>query len=1452
MMMTPANLLLFLFAASLLPAAFPSTTVCSGTYKMMITASFVDIYETYYSTSLPMAVVATSDGGGIFAARLNADGNMRLVKTDALGTFQWLSELRAVGDPGNGVYWPRAMVEDQTEGYTYLCGYCGVSGYMFKYKTRDGTYQNSIIYTQGDSSYLHTLFVDSSGNLLFGGSYSLLSVSYYWIGVVNKSTLSLTMKSISFSASSITVFGIIEDTSVGNYIICGGTTTSSYLWVGAVSTSGWAKQWEYSVAGCSAVSKCDMVMLSSGSYAVLSNGNYYVANSAGVTLVTTSFTGAQAMTPSSESGTVTILGYTGGYSFGFYYDYVNDCEYTNSNTGKHSGDYVGAASKHASYAYAWSVGYLYTAPRMAILMKFEVVAALSCTGSQKSYFNRQCYTLLSSGCYGLCATCFMANNLEACYAGTGSLYLSGAMALFSARCDTDAYHYNAATNACETTTRTSCYVLCGGECLSSNTNKCAHHCRGVLVEPYIDSTGLYNNVCGCLGGRTVSTYTSRCVYTSGCYVLCSNGECGLTGDNTKCISCVSSASVQSTAAGAFTQCDCASGYVLSGSVCLACHPLCQECTLPNDATACKACVSGTGVVTTGSSSPYTCSCAAGYSLSGGQCTSCYPLCNGCTAQNDNTACSACVVGTNIVSTGSSAPYTCACASGTVLSSGQCLSCYALCNGCSLPYDSTACTACVSGANVVTTGSAAPYTCACAAGYTMSGTSCLACHPLCQECTSPGDHTACKACVAGTNVVTTGGSVPYTCSCASGYVLSGLRCLACHALCNECTLPNNPAACQACISASHVVTTGSSSPYTCSCASGYVLFGGLCLACHPLCQDCTLPSDQTACRSCVSSSNVLTTGSAVPYTCTCAVGTVISGSQCLACYPLCQGCSSPNDPTACTSCVSSASVVTIGSTSPYTCSCAVGTALSGSQCLPCHALCIGCISPNDQTACSACVSNANVITAGTSAPFTCSCATGTIASGSQCVMQCHALCSGCIASNDNTACLACAAVVGIAKSMSASGLAYTCQCPANTVYMSPGACVYTTGCHPLCSGMCLAQSDSSYCFSSCAAGATGSPNGAALRCVCDSGFIYLDSECKPILTTDCYPLCGSGCTQIDNQAHCVDCVQGQRNVVQTSGDPYTCSCAAGTELVDSVCAYTSGCGEYCNGMCTVQHSDEACLGCVAGMIGIVGNDTVNVTCGCANGTAYYNGSCVKEMDSGCSRLCGGGCVAADDAAKCVGQCVDSENVVKSGDQDGDDIVTCACANGTHINSRSQCVPDIDCGPLCDSCLDDDTCLACPVDSSPSMTLADGKCICSVSEGYVLFTSSDGAAICILKAQSESSAIRTAGDVLGSIIIVGSVLMGGCGCMIYVCVQTSSGILEIHGIGTRDRAAGSGQHEAHHIRACIGVPVRGIRELQHVRPAGVAAAQGLARRDRLQRPFRQLPVSSLYLFAVAVAS
>ncbi len=613
--------------------AVPSSCDATGG-DMLMTEVFVDAY----STASVSVVLATSDGGAAFAGSRGDTCYPRLVKVDTAAKFEWFSEcgldkVQIAEDVAiSGFHYGKTLVEDNSDSanpYLYLGGtyyWAGNTtvGFVTKYNMKTGACVLSRRVSMDDhNTSLSTLLVDSDGALVFGGSFYETDESGTtyspWIGTLDKTTLEITHSQTLSppEAGTASIRSIIEDS--GYYIIKASYGTNYYLWVTSVYKSDWSKQWEWYTPTVSGHTiSHSFLALGSGSYAVLHGSKFYTVTADAGIVAGESFPYASSMSLSPYSDRVILLGNMVNYSFAYYYNYTTDCIYDQGETAGYRKVRFLSSSKHPNYDAVWVTGSV-RLDRHNYVAKITGVTPINCDTGYTNYMNKGCYAPVSDGCFGLCETCLIANDPDACSSikyGASNYSVS----LFAGRCQASGYHYytSLAVPACSPIIQSSyCHPLCGGECLGvEDATRCAHHCVSATMEPYIDTSSLGNNVCKCLSTAKYSDTSSRCVLTTGCSPLCLNGECIKVGNGTKCISCVTGSNVVSNVSLSYTDCSCGNGTVMTSSgLCVlnvVCDTLCESCI---DSNTCGKCPDISGTVL--KDGKCVCDSASGYVLTSG-------------------------------------------------------------------------------------------------------------------------------------------------------------------------------------------------------------------------------------------------------------------------------------------------------------------------------------------------------------------------------------------------------------------------------------------------------------------------------------------------------------------------------------------------------------------------------------------------------------------------------------------------------------------------------------------------------------------------------------------------------------------------------------------------------------------------------------------------------------------
>ncbi len=861
----------------------PTDCADAGTLKrdVLMTSIFVDSFGV---DSAATTVLATNDGGAIFASRRIDNSSPRVVKVDADGRFQWYSEQRvSVGDTASTQYYPYAAVEDPDGTSIYVAGYSSdgsaYAGFIIKYKMTDGSCLGSNSILLEVSTKVFALLFDSDGDLVFGG-YCLGSDTFYYAaaGIIDKSGLTVTIGTvISAAIQDMYIYRIVEDP-VGNYVYAAQSIPDNCLRIGQLSKSTLTQLWDFhTTTACSAVGS--LITLSSGStYGVICDGNYYVATSASSISAGLIFTGSSAMVTLQDAGMVMILGGDASqYTFAYEFNTAASCSYLQGAGAKYYPFKFLSASRYSSYGYVWTTAVSMSDAPYGFVAKVHEVTALSC-GGLYNYLNRACLPIISLGCYGLCATCVLPNNLNACRAPQAAAH-QNLIQVYAGRCSTSGYHYDFALTSCNIILQSPlCHKLCGGECLALGDNtRCAHHCISRVIEPKVDELRLYQSTCRCKLGYAFNAANDRCEIVTGCHISCGTGGCVVPGDCAQCVNCAAGITTNAISGAEYVAC-CGAGTIFTAGVCAPCHVFCSGCIVANDRQQCNAC-SGTVVNLQGTgASPVSCDCVAGtvYDSFSGNCvytTGCHPLClNGkCTVQSSNSACAGCHPSAAAVLV-SSGVYQCTCPSGTLNNVTNCLpiftsGCYPLCgfSGCTALNDPAACLSCASHLNVVSSATATTSVrnCSCAVGtqYITENAICAyssGCSLHCDLCYMQNNASACVACATGISPAFGVDPTLVTCECPTETAIYyNESCVpvvskTCHPLCGPsgCIEPARQDMCISSCASSAIAGVTVGEIVSCACPNGTRLNSAagcvLDVTCDPLCASCR---DQDVCASC---------------------------------------------------------------------------------------------------------------------------------------------------------------------------------------------------------------------------------------------------------------------------------------------------------------------------------------------------------------------------------------------------------------------------------------------------------------------------------------------------------------------------------------------------------------------------------------------------------------------------
>ena len=654
-----------------------------------------------------------------------------------------------------------------------------------------------------------------------------------------------------------------------------------------------------------------------------------------------------------------------------------------------------------------------------------------------------------------------------------------------------------------------------------------------------------------------------------------------------------------------------------------CHPKCQSSCLDSTDQTCAGTCSGSAVMST-------CFCAVGTAWGpSNACQSlltsnCDGRCFNCFTIQSNSACASCNGG-HYAEKGSGSDYLCNCQSGRTYDtggSGYCYltsaSCDGRCNGkCIRLTDNTACMDCASG--TTKTGSQAPYTCSCPSGSTYDATAsmCLfstGCSTMClNKCSQQSSNTACYADCAASYEKSGTGPI-YTCNCASGSTYDpGIGgCLAttnCSPKCatSQCSVQNSDLACYGgCKYPDMTQTLMSTNIYSCSCPADKPWDSSAirCLYAHADCDlrcndKCVDKNLYTSCYSDCATGMTKTPNTPPIYTCDCPSGSAFDPTLKICLYS--SGCSAKcatscsvqsSDSSCYNGCKYADYVSTLISTSIYQCDCPADKPYDSSaqRCLysntDCDPRCNSkCVEKNSYINCySSCASG--MTQTGTGPIYTCDCSAGTSWASdikiclysTSCSTKCASTCSN---QNSDSACYSGCKYADYISTVVSTSI-YSCACPSDKPYdATADRCLYTsTDCDPRCNSKCVEKNSNINCYSSCASGMSQTGTGLIITCDCPVGTSWETSIKACLYSSSCSAKCASTCTAINSDSSCFnDCKYPDYIKTLMSTSIYKCECPVDKPYDATAlrCLYTTDCDKRCQGGCKEKNSNIDCYG-----------------------------------------------------------------------------------------------------------------------------------------------------------------------------------------------------------------------------------------------------------------------------------
>jgi hypothetical protein len=762
-------------------------------------------------------------------------------------------------------------------------------------------------------------------------------------------------------------------------------------------------------------------------------------------------------------------------------------------------------------------------------------------------------------------------------------------------------------------------------CTTTNNNNCV--------------TGATGNVCNDTGGNVLPAYSCTCgnaAYTTGivsgkpgCVNLdeCLGNPCDNNGDTTA--TCADIA-----APGTGHNCTCTAGFKLNGPNGTSTVSCVSDCTTGaggSQKTASDPCV-GTPInvvnnfcTPTATPGQWTCTCASGWSSSGGVMPSCQDT-NECTAGSGNTSCQTAVAGGGNSCTDATAPsvsWTCTCGSAyTGTGTTSCVDrndCAGSPNPCAANGDTAA----------TCTDVAAPArgrTCGCTAGFILSGTNGTPTATCVSGCTTGAggtQKTAQDPCAGtpanvGNNFCTPGTAGQWICTCASGWTSTGGTNPTCHDT-DECTAGSGDTSCKTSVVGSGNTCSDATAPslsWSCNCGPAYDGDGTTTCTDHNAClptDHCRDGGDTGASEKCIDA-----IAPAIGYSCTCDTGFTFDGTTCTStCHPGNNPCAANGDTT---------STCSVLGTGGWSCACTAGYAASAGIVPTCNN--INACTAAANTACVTTRGNTCVDEAPPSLTYHCTCPNAAYvlsANTRACNDKNECVPNNCITNGDTGA---------LCVDHVAPATGYSCTCSSRTAWTLTTVagkltCVDTDECavvapspNPCGNGTC-----------------TNIPLGGGYSCMCDPGYNELngttpspscfhpdscgastDTACvtdqtgnrcvdnpPPRIgyTCDCenpaYTLSEDGQTCIDKNAcainHCIDGGDRGGNCVDKRAPKagYSCVCDPGFVFDGTTCADVDEC----------RAGGNPC-----GPHGTCGNTVGGYQCDCGSGFVLVAGPTCK--------------------------------------------------------------------------------------------------------------------------------------------------------------------------------------------------------------------------------------------------
>ena len=233
--------------------------------------------------------------------------------------------------------------------------------------------------------------------------------------------------------------------------------------------------------------------------------------------------------------------------------------------------------------------------------------------------------------------------------------------------------------------------------------------------------------------------------------------------------------------------------------------------------------------------------------------------------------------------------------------------------------------------------------------------------------------------------------------------------------------------------------------------------------------------------------------------------------------------------------------------------------------------------------------------------------------------------------------------------------------------------------------CLEPNDKNKCTKCIVENQGNLTENGELICPCSNNSILLNNTvCKKIISgAQCHPFCDGMCTEENNNEACLSCNLNMKNVIKIAGSyfPFKCDCAEGYKNENNLCVLTSlACDPLCKGKCTIENNSAFCAAPVENETCIMNEKTRDYNCsGCDSSSIMANDGCRHIIYSDCHFLCdpSQGCTETQNPQACV-DCIKGESIAEA--ISNYYPKKCSCKDEYQIKN-DLCVTTIGCHEYC---------------------------------------------------------------------------------------------------------------------------------------------------------------------------